>query len=227
MGRVAILMRYCKAQILELLFPSRCLGGCGTSGVSLCERCLSMLPRAPVDHDLPDYVFPIFDYQNEAVKKVVKALKYRGNPEIVRLCARVLHEEILEQLGDAFMFGGEKKFILVPIPASGPNRRTRGFNQCELIVRELVRGDSGTICISGNRVLGKNKQTAPQTSLKKRKERIANIKGSIFVNKPLSVKNKAVILIDDVATTGATLREASRVLCEAGAKEIFAFTVAH
>ena len=102
-------------------------------------------------------------------------------------------------------------------------KRVRGFNQSELIAARL----SSLINLRAeNHILRKNKKTAPQVGLSGEKRR-NNIIGSFSVSNPESVKNKNVILVDDVKTTGATLEEAARVLKNAGAGKIWAVTVAH
>ena len=77
----------------------------------------------------------------------------------------------------------------------------------------------------------KPKETEHQARIENRKERLKNIQGSFAVkntaNNINSIKNKNIILIDDITTTGATLAEARKVLKQAGARKVIAFTVAH
>jgi competence protein ComFC len=68
--------------------------------------------------------------------------------------------------------------------------------------------------------------TAPQADIKERKLRLQNMKNVFNLKNPELIKNKAVFLIDDVSTTGATIKEARRVLLNAGAKKILGLVVA-
>ncbi|MBY0376639.1 ComF family protein, partial [Patescibacteria group bacterium] len=66
-----------------------------------------------------------------------------------------------------------------------------------------------------------------QARIENRSERLKNIVGVFATNKNFDVKNRNIILIDDVTTTGGTLSEAKKVLKEAGARKVIAFTIAH
>jgi ComF family protein len=109
--------------------------------------------------------------------------------------------------------------ILVPVPIHKSRLKKRGFNQAEL----LARGLSCFCGVPAAEVLERKKNTDSQTSLGK-KERAENIKEAFACRDKAAVKNKAVILIDDVCTTSATLEECARVLRAAGAREVLAIT---
>ena len=76
-------------------------------------------------------------------------------------------------------------------------------------------------------VLKKIRETVPQTSLQKKKDRLKNPAGSLEVARPEKVAGKTVFVIDDVTTTGATLLEAKRALLQTGAKKVICFALAH
>ena len=78
-----------------------------------------------------------------------------------------------------------------------------------------------------NNVLIKPQETEHQARIHNRSARLKNIVGSFSVKNEELIKNKNIILIDDITTTGATLTEAKKVLKHAGARKIIAFTVAH
>jgi predicted amidophosphoribosyltransferase len=78
-----------------------------------------------------------------------------------------------------------------------------------------------------NNILIKPKDTEHQARIRHRTERLKNIVGSFVVQSPESVKNRNIILIDDIVTTSATLNEAKKMLKSSGARKIIAFTVAH
>jgi len=77
-----------------------------------------------------------------------------------------------------------------------------------------------------NNVLYKNRYTLPQVETKDRVSRLKNLNKSFSVKNSALIKNKIILLIDDVSTTGATINEASKVLKKAGAKEIIGVVVA-
>ena len=99
--------------------------------------------------------------------------------------------------------------------------KKRGFNQCEIIARKL--GEKLDLPVYSDIV--KIKNTKEQKALSK-EERFINIKGAFKVKNSNNIKNKKIILIDDVITTGATLLECEKVLKENGVKEIKILTVA-
>jgi ComF family protein len=106
--------------------------------------------------------------------------------------------------------------MVVPVPLHPTRRRERGFNQSLILAKELasLRGlaiDDG--------VLRRDVPTPTQTRLKKRQRR-ANIAGAFSVGNVEAIRDKRVLLVDDVYTTGSTLNECSKVLVEAGAASV-------
>jgi len=116
----------------------------------------------------------------------------------------------------------QKIDALVPVPLHPKRRRRRGFNQAQAIAEELEK-TKGIKVAKG--ILVKVKNVPAQTSLEA-EDREKNVIGAFRVAKEDQVKRKRLLLIDDVYTTGATIRECSRVLKKAGAKEVKAMTVA-
>ena len=111
--------------------------------------------------------------------------------------------------------------VVVPVPLTPSRLRERGFNQAELLAREVARA----LNLPLHSALVKVRETTPQTSLK-REQRMDNLKEAFKVEEPFLIAGRAVLLIDDVFTTGATVGECSRVLINAGAKEVYVLTVA-
>ena len=157
----------------------------------------------------------LFDYRNELAKQAIWEIKYRKNEKLATIFCELFYEFILDELADKALFSDFKNPILAPIPSSKKRLKERGYNQCELIVKELMRIDGGnnfTLCEDS---LEKTKDSPSQTSVKNRKKRLQNIKGCFAVSNPEKIKGSNIILIDDVITTGATMNEASRILIEA------------
>jgi len=111
---------------------------------------------------------------------------------------------------------------IIPVPLHPKRKKQRGFNQAQIIARELARL-KGIECV--DRRLVKIKNVPPQTFLRV-EEREKNISGAFRVVHREKIKGKVVLLVDDVYTTGATIRECSSVLRDAGAKEVRALTLA-
>jgi ComF family protein len=112
---------------------------------------------------------------------------------------------------------------VIPVPLSKLKLRQRGFNQSALLAKSLADRTDTRLSLNS---LVKLRDTAPQVGLsaKKRQE---NIKNTFAVNGKETIINKNVLLVDDVFTTGATIRECSKVLNKAGANEIYVITLAH
>ena len=140
-----------------------------------------------------------------------------------------MHGKILEELSELTLMENFTNAILIPIPLSGKRYRERGYNQAELICRELEKLDKKSNFTLEKNILIKPKETIHQAHIKDRRERLRNLSGSFAIkeqNKNI-IKNRNIILIDDITTTGATLSEAKKILKKYGARKIIAFTVAH
>lgn len=112
--------------------------------------------------------------------------------------------------------------IIIPVPMEKKKELKRGYNQAKLITDFLC---DNIVLINGNDAVIKIKNTKTQSTLNliDRKE---NIKNAFIVNNIKKVKNKKIIIFDDICTTGSTANELSRVLKEAGAKEILVIVLA-
>jgi len=109
--------------------------------------------------------------------------------------------------------------IVVPIPLFPAKERERGFNQAALLARELGYPIDES-------AIRRTRETPPQARARSRRERILQIRGA-FEATGKNLKGKDILLVDDVATTGATLLEAARILKRAGAGKIYAAVFAH
>lgn len=133
------------------------------------------------------------------------------------MLGEIMHESLVQN--ELFVTLLDKKPILVPIPLSSKRLRKRGYNQAELLAKELEKQFGLTVELLLKRV----RETKPQYGLK-REERIENIKEAFALNDQRSMTNfqgKTVLLVDDVLTTGSTMSEAAKILKKAGAKEVW------
>ncbi len=115
---------------------------------------------------------------------------------------------------------------VVPVPLHARKLRQRGFNQSELIAREALKivGRNDQLVLHA-RVLERRRETQSQTGLT-RHQRRENIRGAFAVVRPEQITGRAILLVDDVFTTGTTVSECARVLRRAGASKIYVATVA-
>lgn len=148
---------------------------------------------------------------NAPSRALVHGLKYEKYTNIANFLAPLMHKTLLEnpQMLEAEFF--------VPVPIHKKRFKKRGFNQAEVLAREL----SSLTNIPYINALTRIKNTKSQTKLTK-KQRAENIKEAFICTSPKEIKRKAVILIDDVCTTSATLEECAKVLKKAGAREVYA-----
>lgn len=151
------------------------------------------------------------------LKDIIILFKYRRFQLLGKGLARLLYRSL----------GKDEKIwwkaeALIPVPLHPKKKRQRGFNQAQLIARELSEL-KGIECIEDQ--LMKAKNVPPQTSLDM-EERRRNVRGAYGVRDRKKTEGKVVILVDDVYTTGSTVRECSSVLKAAGAEEVRAITVA-
>lgn len=147
---------------------------------------------------------------DEIMRRSVSRFKYGGRREYASFYA----EEILRKCGREAALWKAEAFI--PIPLHPSRRRKRGFNQAELLARELSKR-TGIPADAG--VLFRVKKTRVQKELN-REERAANLKGAFSLGKG-TLPYKNVILIDDIYTTGSTVDEAARILREGGADSVY------
>ncbi len=217
--------------ILSIVFPIKCIS-CGDTGAYLCLKCLSNVPRA--ERESAEWIFSLYDYRDPIMKKSLWFLKYKGKKMLANVFAEIIYEKILEELSELSVMENFNNAILIPIPLSQKRYRERGFNQAELICRELIKinslRDNLNIKLEIN-ILIKPRDTEHQARIKDRNTRLKNLSGSFAIKNSEQngslVKNRNIILIDDITTTGATLSEARKVLRRSGARKIIAFTVAH
>ena len=112
--------------------------------------------------------------------------------------------------------------IIIPVPLFLSKKRKRGYNQSELLARWF---SYHTGLVLEEKALVRRRDTVSQTQLG-RKARLANMSGAFLCIAPQKIKRKTVLLIDDVATTGATLEGCAAALKAAGAKRVMAYTYA-
>lgn len=212
-----------KKFLLDLIFPKKCFG-CKKEKTFLCQDCKSVLDILNLHQKekfspLDDLYFALF-YKHPLLKKMIFAFKYQGVKELAFDLANLIldHFQLIEKKPQ--FLNDPSQYFILPIPLSKEKLKFRGYNQAEEIAKVLSQ--KLKIPILRN-VLIKIKETFPQIELSE-KERKENIKDAFFVKE--GVSNKKILLVDDIFTTGATMREAARVLKEAGAKIVIGIVIA-
>lgn len=196
---------------LEFLFPKKCLG-CKKSGKYFCEECLKTVRK---NDQASLYGTSLFQYQG-IIKTAIKALKYQFltdiKEELTELMDRGLNDEQLQE----FL---ELKPGVQAMPLWWKRENWRGFNQAEILAKIVAKKFN----LKRIDCLKKVKETKPQADLS-RKERLLNVK-NIFKIKPGKLP-EAILIVDDVWTTGATMNEAIKTLKKTGVRQVWGLTLA-
>ncbi len=208
--------------VLNFIFPPVCGICLKISGKYICEECMELIKFKSLNK--------IDTYNNKNFKEHLYIFKYEG---IIR--QRILDYKFREKsylhssFSEMILNSKEniefiKKYdVLIPIPIHKDRMRTRGYNQSELIAKDLVY-EIKNIKLE-NRVLIKTKNIIAQSSLNK-KQRENNIKDVYQIKSAEKVMNKKVLLLDDIYTTGSTVNECAKILKEAGCIEVGIITIA-
>lgn len=172
------------------------------------------------------WIYPLFNYEDPVIRELISELKYSGNTVVAEKLALLLYEYMLLELESLELFENFKNPVLIPVPLHRGRLFERGFNQCELLCEHINIIDDGRHVEYRSDVVQKIKKTPPQSLTKNKKERLQNLKGA-FQAHAHYVHNRNVILIDDVTTTGSTLKEVRDTILNAGARKVYAFALAH
>lgn len=217
--------------MLDFFLPKKCVG-CGSLEVCLCEECRDKLEFANQicpecgeesvmgwTHDKcrrdsgMDGLIVLYEYEEETMRRVIEGIKFGFNRELVSL---VLRDMIFET---GVIFDS-----LVPLPLFFYRENWRGFNQSEVIAE--VIGNKMNLPVSKS--LKRVKMTKQQSLIKSKEGREENVKNAFrILDGRENVFGKKILLVDDVFTSGADMRECTRVLKEAGADNVWGIVLAH
>jgi ComF family protein len=201
--------------VLSALFAPPC-AACNTVlehplDGAVCERCWAaiVVRQERFSLDAVACARAIGPYEG-TLRRLVHALKYEGRRSIAPRLARLM------AMQSAAVLAGTD--YVVPVPLHRARRRERGFNQAE----DLARGLGVPVLLA----LCRPRPTRPQVDLPA-EERRDNVRHAFAIRRQgHQVRGRTIVLVDDVATTGATLEACARVLTRAGATEVRALTAA-
>lgn len=206
--------------LIDLLFPKRCVF-CNEAGFWICPTCIKKIEH--LDHFLIRQNFRhlsgtiAFFRFSGPLREAIHALKYEGVKELAEPLADLIVAQLKEQ--DLEFLGGR---ILIPVPLHRFKLASREFNHSVLLAEKLAEKLNLEL---EKDVLIKSRSTPAQIELKA-KERKANLRGAFAVRHQEGIKNRKILLVDDVITTGATLDECAKVLKKAGARNVWALVLA-
>ena len=220
---------------LDFFFPPLCLG-CGTfyeGEDSICETCFqkieefahpfclncdSIVPsqsQCPICLKDSALLYVFADYR-PPLKEIIINFKFRGITSPARTFARLISEKFEKQLA------GLNAQAIAPIPLHAARKNHRGYNQAELLARDLA---SVTNLQLADNILYRHKRSRPQSRLELKK-RQANVSG-VFTAVKCENDIKRVLLVDDVVTTGATVLEDKKCLEKNGYTVVGIMAIAH
>ena len=219
--------------VLDALYPLECVG-CGGPGRVICDACATDLPElvppfcricaTPGDFARCqrcaegvrqfDGVRAPFHYGG-TVRQAILALKYGG----IKAAAPQLGDLLAGYLNDNPLPGD----VLTAVPMHSRRRRERGYNQAELLAARVAR--VGNLRYDAG-LLTRTRQVEPQAGIDSADRRAVNVAGSVAVSPGKDLNGAAIILVDDVATTGSTLESCAAALKQADAASVWCLTLA-
>jgi len=208
--------------ILDFLYPPRCpiCDAFIKDDVDVCSDCELSFVRIGVALNFPhirnlqfDACYAPFIYEGR-IKDAIHGFKYAARLDRERFFSDEIRANIADLSFD----------VVVPVPMHGSKLRRRGFNQSALLARRIAKDMRKKFDRSS---LIKLSDVHPQVGLE-RNDRIKNVKGSFAIaEKSVGIfRDKAVLIVDDVITTGATVNECARIIKRDGAKLVYATAIA-
>jgi ComF family protein len=199
--------------VLDLLYPPRC-AGCGRADAVWCARCTRQLGAVALELN-PVSAPPLYSIcatgaHEGKLQQAIHAHKYSHAP--------ALTVPLGKRLTDTLAALGWHFDVIVPVPLHPNRERARGYNQAHLLSEHVAQA-LGIPCVSG--AVERWRDTPPQVG-RSRKQREANMRGAFRAATPIS---GTALLIDDVFTTGATMRACAAAVRQAGAAKVYGLTV--
>ena len=209
-------------KILDLIFPPVC-GICNKEiNTYLCGKCekeinkITCVGENRYDNKYFSTHMYLFKYEGIIRNKII-SYKFNDKPYLYKTFCEIFvkNKKVCEFL--------KKYDIIISVPMYKKKKNQRGYNQSELIAKEIAKKIENIEY--RNDILLKTKNTARQSSLNK-EQRKENLKNAYVVNNNEYILNKNILIFDDIYTTGSTANECAKTLIEAGAKDVGILTIA-
>ncbi len=240
-------------KLLELIYPPKC-GICGRIGSYLCKECFIKLKKKEIENNQYEDMYFIYKYEN-LIRDLIIKYKFKDASYLYKTFSNFI-------LKNKKICNFIKSYdIIIPVPLHRKRKTERGYNQAELIIKDVVKMINIDIEVSkkysipdscmdnttingvaklsnkmiereeifdnkkssnikfDNTILKKITNIKPQ-SLKKVKSRIEDVKGAYIVDNQDKIKDKNILIFDDIYTTGSTCNECKKVLLESGARKV-------
>ncbi|MDE3113108.1 MAG: ComF family protein [Chloroflexota bacterium] len=207
------LARPVAAGVAAALVPPRC-AGCDAPGAWLCLECRAALE--PADVPLAGLPVRVAGLYEGPLRAAIHRYKYRAEPGLAAELGDLVADLLARDLAR-----GSGVDVVVPVPLHPRRVRERGYDQTALLAERIALRTGMPL----RRALRRVRHVRPQVELD-RSERLRNVAGA-FAGAVGSLRGARVALVDDVVTTGATLREAARAAHGCGARRVRAYAVAH
>jgi ComF family protein len=234
-----------KKFLLDFLFPLKCIG-CKKDGEILCEKCskkiqtfsapicFSCRKRLPLENlgrnnflchpkNRIQCVFVAANYSDPILKEVIQKYKYKNIHELNRFLSSLMIG-VLENFVSKISPEEKNSWKIMPVPLHPKKEKLRGFNQSFLISKIVSEYFNIPLDITS---LKRIKNTLPQAQIKNKAARLKNMEDAFQLSPRADLKNKNILLIDDILTTGATLEECAKALKTGGVKKIIAAVLAN
>ena len=226
-----IQLKEIKDSFLHLLFPHVCTG-CGSDILNeesvLCMRCMDAMPETnfeihannPVEKTfwgrlpLVGATAQFYFTKESLMQHLMHQLKYKRNKELGLQLGRIMGDQIKRS-------GRFEADALVPLPLFPAKEKRRGYNQATVLCEGMAETMSIPVL---DKVIIRPQHTETQTK-KGRIERWKNMEGKFILSDPEAIRNKHLLLVDDVVTTGATLEACGNELLQAEAVRLSVATL--
>ncbi len=219
LGKIGKIWEFTK----DILFPPLC-ADCGNFLNStekddfLCERCFEsiIINRNPLKNKEGETICAACDYRQTALRELIKILKYSGLPAAARPIAELM-TEYFNISGLAKKLEADPMAVIIPVPLHYARKAKRGYNQAEEIAK--IIGEKFRIPVVTNAIKRKYR-TTQQSMIKDNNLRKRNTEGAFVRRRSFpTLAGFTAVIIDDVYTSGATMKEAESAVLAAGAKK--------
>jgi ComF family protein len=189
----------------------------------------ALLPMRITTHllqnSVPRDTYPLIalsDYSDRSIATLIHAFKYHRDVRAIKLLGTALGDYLLETLTRRREISPGSILTITTIPLSKKRFQERGFNQMDTLLESIALEYPELLAYIRVNLLYKKRDTPSQTQLSRR-ERLSNLRDAFSCTEPITGE---VFLLDDVVTTGTTVREAAKVLKAAGAISVTVITLA-